>query len=79
MQPRTMGEVQELVRGFPRITLRGGGTKPGMAGSVDDATVLDMRGLSGIVEYEPDEFVFTALAGTSAIGAAVVGVLWLMR
>jgi glycolate oxidase FAD binding subunit len=72
VQPRTMGEVQELVRGFPRIALRGGGTKPGMAGSVDDATVLDMRGLSGIVEYEPDEFVFTALAGTPLVEIAAL-------
>jgi glycolate oxidase len=63
-QPRTVDEVQEAVRACERLVLRGGGTKPGMAAAGDGVAVLDMRGLSGIVEYEPDEFVFTALAGT---------------
>jgi glycolate oxidase FAD binding subunit len=63
-QPKTIAEVQEAVRSSERIALRGGGSKPGMSMAADDATVLDMRGLSGIVEYEPDEFVFTARAGT---------------
>jgi glycolate oxidase len=64
VRPRTIDEVQELVRSFPRIALRGGGTKPGLSGPVEGATTLEMDGLSGIVAYEPDEFVFTALAGT---------------
>jgi glycolate oxidase len=63
-RPGTIAEVQEAVRSFGRLVLRGGGTKPRMAGSVDGAAVLDLRGLSGVVGYEPDEFVFTALAGT---------------
>jgi glycolate oxidase len=64
VQPATITEVQEAVRSCERIALRGGGTKPGMAAAGDGIAVLDLRGLSGIVEYEPDEFVFTALAGT---------------
>jgi glycolate oxidase len=64
VQPQSIGEVQEAVRTSERVLVRGGGTKPGMSAPVDGATVLDMRGLSGIAEYEPDEFVFTALAGT---------------
>jgi glycolate oxidase FAD binding subunit len=63
-RPASVAEVQEAVRSFERVALRGGGSKPGMAAAGDGVTVLDMRGLSGIVEYEPDEFVFTALAGT---------------
>ncbi|MFZ2359811.1 MAG: FAD-binding protein [Anaerolineae bacterium] len=64
LQPQSISEAQKIVRGSERIVLRGGGTKPGMSAPVNGATVLDLRGLSGIVEYEPDEFVFTALAGT---------------
>jgi glycolate oxidase len=64
LQPQSVAEVQEAVRSCQRIALRGGGSKPGMSTPLDGVTVLDMRGLSGIVEYEPDEFVFTALAGT---------------
>ncbi len=72
VQPVTVAEVQEAVRSFERIALRGGGTKPGLAAAVDGVTVLDMRGLSGIVEYEPDEFVFTALAGTPVAEVAAL-------
>ena len=64
VRPASVAEVQEAVRSFERIALRGGGTKPGLAATGADVTVLDMGGLSGIVAYEPDEFVFTALAGT---------------
>jgi glycolate oxidase len=64
VRPLSLAQVQEAARGCERLVLRGGGTKLGMSAPVDGATVLDMRGLSGIVEYEPDEFVFTALAGT---------------
>ena len=72
LQPATVGQVQEAVRSFERVALRGGGTKPGMAAAGDGVAVLDMRGLSGIVEYEPDEFVFTALAGTPVAEVAAL-------
>jgi glycolate oxidase FAD binding subunit len=71
-QPRTVDEVQEAVRACERLVMRGGGTKPGMAAAGDGVAVLDMRGLSGIVEYEPDEFVFTALAGTPVAEVAAL-------
>jgi glycolate oxidase len=64
VRPASVAEVQEAVRAYAQLTIRGGGTKSGMGAPVDGAAVLDMRGLSGIVEYEPNEFVFTALAGT---------------
>ena len=53
--------------------MRGGGSKPGLSTPGDDVTVLDMSGLRGVVEYEPNEFVFTALAGTPV--AEVVAML----
>ena len=48
------------------VVLRGGGTRL----SIGDAperydTCLDLRGLSGIVEYEPDDLVITVGAGTT--------------
>ncbi|MCB0202780.1 MAG: FAD-binding protein, partial [Anaerolineae bacterium] len=64
VQPESMAEVQEAVRGCERLVVRGGGSKPALSSTSNGATVLDMRGLSGIVEYVPDEFTFTALAGT---------------
>ena len=53
--------------------MRGGGTKTALSAPRPDAVELDLRGLSGLLEYEPGEFVFTALAGTPlrAIQAAL--------
>lgn len=64
------GAVQEAVREAGRVLVRGGGSKTGLhapwpeAGPLPEATLLDLSGLSGMLEYEPGEFVFTALAGT---------------
>ena len=44
----------------------GAGTKPALSapGDAPAATRIDLRGLSGITDYQPGEFVITALAGT---------------
>jgi glycolate oxidase FAD binding subunit len=53
--------------------VRGGGTKTALCAPAGDATELDLTGLSGVLEYEPGEFTFTALAGTRI--ATVVSLL----
>lgn len=45
------------------IELRGGGSKAAI-GAERDATIVDMRGFAGIVDYDPPELVLTARAGT---------------
>ncbi len=59
-------QAQEVVRTFDRVAVRGGGTKPALAVAMSHmpAQPLDLSGLSGIVEYEPQEYTFTARAGT---------------
>lgn len=47
---------------MPRVLAVGAQTKPRL--SAADVPKLSTARLSGIVEYEPDEFTFTALAGT---------------
>jgi glycolate oxidase FAD binding subunit len=64
LQPATTAELQELVLAAPRLSVRGGGSKPGLARPVANAVAVDLHGLSGILEYVPDEFVVTAQAGT---------------
>jgi glycolate oxidase FAD binding subunit len=59
-QATTTEDVQQFVRQQPRVRVRGRGTK---AGLTQDAT-LSVTALSGVVEYEPSEFTFTAQAGT---------------
>ncbi len=65
-RPTTIDEVRQAVVQQPRMRIRGGGTKSlTIAGlTIDDWPVLDVSGLSGIVEHTPEECTFTALAGT---------------
>jgi len=70
MKPASIPELQDLVRSQPgalegtRIVARGGGTKPSLSGGQAGADVVETSGLSGLLEYQPDEFTFSALAGT---------------
>ncbi len=60
--PSSIAELIEAVRATPKLLAVGAGTKPRLATA--EGVKLSTRGLSGIVEYEPTEFTFTALAGT---------------
>ncbi|MCO6450552.1 MAG: FAD-binding protein [Caldilineales bacterium] len=63
-QPRTAEEVRQAVQASDCVMAIGGGTKPALSVAPDPVTRLDMTALSGIVEYDPNEYTFTALAGT---------------
>lgn len=60
----TAQEVQALVHQHRAIRVRGGGSKPALSATPEDGVLLDLSRLSGLVEYEPAEFTFTAQAGT---------------
>jgi glycolate oxidase FAD binding subunit len=62
--PETPAEFAELVRAMPRILPIGARTKPGLSCVPPDVALLSTERIKGILEYEPDEFTFTALAGT---------------
>ena len=64
LQPKTTAELQEMVTAAPLLSVRGGGSKTALSTPPAGAVCVDLRGLSGIIEYVPDEFVFTAYAGT---------------
>jgi glycolate oxidase FAD binding subunit len=65
LRPERIEELPDAVRSAGRIRPRGGGTKPALSSSPDSVSVLEMSRLSGIVEYDPGEYTFTALAGTT--------------
>jgi len=73
LTPTTPAELAEAVRSRPRVLAVGARTKPRLSQVADEVALISTRGLRGIVEYEPDEFTFTALAGTSVrqIGQAL--------
>ena len=62
LAPQSVAELAEAVRATPRLLAVGAQTKPRL--SAVDCVKLSTAKLSGIVEYEPSEFTFTALAGT---------------
>ncbi len=62
LTPANAVELAEAVRTTPRLLAVGAGTKPRL--SAVACPKLSTLKLNGIVEYEPSEFTFTALAGT---------------
>ena len=71
MTPTTPAQLADAIRSTPHALAVGAGTKPRL--SQTDATLISTRALSGIVEYEPSEFTFTALAGTPVVVAGAGG------
>ena len=64
LQPTSAAELVETIRSTPRVIAVGAGTKPRLS-MVGNAFIrVSTSRLRGIVEYEPSEFTFTALAGT---------------
>src|SRR5690606_29722305 len=64
LAPTTVEEVQAAVQSASKVMPTGAGTKPALYGQASDAVRLDLRKLTGILEYEPGEYTFTARAGT---------------
>src|SRR6266478_897122 len=62
LEPETVQQLVEAVRSTAHLRATGAGTKPTL--SAGDATPVSMVKLRGLIEYEPSEFTFTALAGT---------------
>ncbi len=62
--PGSVAELAAAVRAAPRVIVVGAGTKPRLSEVRPEFTRISTAQLTGIVEYEPSEFTFTALAGT---------------
>ncbi len=61
LSPSSLNEVCDAVRSLPQVRVMGGGTKPALSANAN----LSMSKVSGILEYDPTEYTFTALAGTT--------------
>ena len=60
----TRDVVAESVAAKNRLDLRGAGSKTDQGASVEADAILNLGGLTGIVDYEPAELVLTARPGT---------------
>lgn len=65
LRPETPQELQEIVRSHENLLPRGGGTKTALSTPKPNQTVVNISGLTGVLEYDPSEFVFVAKAGTT--------------
>ena len=59
-----ISEMQEIVRSNSCLLPRGAGSKSALQAVGQSVTPLEMSALRGMLEYQPQEFTFTALAGT---------------
>ena len=62
--PESAQEVVDLVKSNSSLIPRGGGSKPTLWATRDSTTVVNIRKLSGIVEYLPSEYTITVKSGT---------------
>lgn len=64
MEPANVAELKKIIRSHPRLSPRGNGSKTALV-PPEGVTPLDLSGLVGLLEYQPSEYTFTALAGTT--------------
>jgi glycolate oxidase FAD binding subunit len=74
LAPASIADLQAAVRDHAGTLCvpRGAGTKTALATPPDGVTPLDLTALSGMIEYAPGEFTFTALAGTRITAIAAI-------
>jgi glycolate oxidase FAD binding subunit len=63
MKYEFLDQVTETKKSGSNLTARGGKTKSGI-NFPDEVGIIDFSSISGIKEYNPSEYTFTALAGT---------------
>lgn len=64
LQPQNIQDLQNLLKSHRNLVPQGGQTKPALSTPPAAGTALSMAAFSGIIEYQPDEYTFTAYAGT---------------
>ncbi|QDT05843.1 putative FAD-linked oxidoreductase [Rubripirellula lacrimiformis] len=72
LQPTCESEVVDAVKSCQLVRPIGSQTKPSLSADQCDATIVSLAAVSGVVEYEPSEYTFTALAGTRVDEIAAV-------
>jgi glycolate oxidase FAD binding subunit len=72
MRPGNLDELCEAVCSSPLVQPVGCRTKSALSAPLPGATEIDMTNLTGVIEYEPGEYTFTAYAGTPLSAIASV-------
>jgi glycolate oxidase FAD binding subunit len=64
VSPQSVAELQDVVRAHDTVAVRAGGTKSDPRRAAPARVTVDLRRLTGVGEYSPDECVLTAAAAT---------------
>ena len=65
-QPQTLNDLREICLASPHVLPVGACTKSALASAAEPQVVsIDMRGLTGVISYDPSEFLISVRAGTS--------------
>ncbi|UIJ45246.1 FAD-binding protein [Sphingomonas cannabina] len=71
MRPTNEDEVRDAIadaiRAGATLDIRGGGSKAAIGAARPEARILDLSGLSGVVDYDPAELVLTVRPGTPLV------------
>jgi glycolate oxidase FAD binding subunit len=65
IQTDSIEELQSIVTQHTRLMVKGGGSKNALSAPRPEVTLVDLSKLAGMLEYQPAEFTFSALAATS--------------
>jgi glycolate oxidase FAD binding subunit len=65
IQTDSIEELQSIVTQHTSLMVKGGGSKNALSAPRPEVTLIDLSKIAGMLEYQPAEFTFTALAGTS--------------
>lgn len=72
LRPESVDELRRMVVNHPRLAVTAGRSKAPLVARGNGAVVVDTAGLAGLSDYEPDEYTFTAGAGTPLAELAAV-------
>ena len=63
LEPESLDELRGIVQAEPSVLAVGNRTKQPLS-DVPDTRLVSLKRLTGIIQYEPSEYTFTAYAGT---------------
>lgn len=64
LEPTTSEELRDCIRDHEKVAIQGGCSKRRLVGDFAGRQLISTAKLCGVIEYKPDEYIFTAKAGT---------------
>jgi len=62
--PTSVSDIQAIIKDAKQVQIIGNGSKTGLSAPKPNTMQISLKGLTGITEYQPDEYTITAYTGT---------------